>query len=126
VVVEAGIWDWGSVRQRGPCPPANLEGQMKKIVALEALLLAGLLAFPCNLWLARQALAQRELPALEKKQQQELQQKRQEESEYLKQKEEKSQNTGKRLQDARKRQEDALKRQQEAERRLRKLEEKEE
>jgi hypothetical protein len=97
---------------------------MKKILGLAAILLAGLLAIPGNLWEASQVLAQSQAPALTDKQYQELQRKRQEEWEYLDQKE-KKQHPGVRRPEAVKRQEDALKRQKEAERRMRELEEEE-
>jgi hypothetical protein len=95
---------------------------MKKIMGLGAMLLAGLLVIPGNLWLASRVLAQSQAPTMEDKEQQKLQQKRQEEWEYLDQKE-KKQHPGLRRQEAIKRQEDAIKRQKDAERRLRKLEE---
>jgi hypothetical protein len=98
---------------------------MKKIAGLRAMLLAGLLVIPGNLWLASQVLAQSESQTIEDKQQQELKRKRQEEWEYLDQKE-KKQHPGLRREEAIKRQEDAIKRQKDAERRLRELEEKEE
>ncbi len=94
---------------------------MKKIRVLGAMLLAGLLVIPGNLWRVSQVLAQSQAPTLEDKQQQELQRKRQEQWEYLDQKE-KKQHPALRRQDAIKRQEDAIKRQKDAERRLRELE----
>ena len=97
---------------------------MKKIMGLGAMLLAGLLVIPGNLWLASQVLAQSQAPTMSDKQQQELQQKRQEQWEYLDQKE-KKQHPALRYQDAVKRQEDAIKRQKAAEKRLRELEEEE-
>src|SRR4030043_116057 len=52
---------------------------MKKIMGLGAMLLAGLLVIPGNLWLASRVLAQSGSKTIEDKQMQELQQKRQEE-----------------------------------------------
>ena len=97
---------------------------MKKIMGLGAMLLAGLLVIPGNLWLASPVLAQSEAQTREDKQQEELRQKRQEEWEYLDQKE-KKQHPALRRQEAIKRQEDAVKRQKAAEQRLRDLEEEE-
>jgi hypothetical protein len=54
------------------------EGQMKKTMGLGALLLAGLLAIPGNLWLASQVLAQSDTKTMEDKQLQDLRQNRQE------------------------------------------------
>jgi hypothetical protein len=51
---------------------------MKKTMGLGALLLAGLLAIPGNLWLASQVLAQSDTKTMEDKQLQDLRQKRQE------------------------------------------------
>ena len=97
---------------------------MKKIMGLKAILLAGLLVIPGNLWLASQVLAQSQGPTSEEQRQQQLQQKRQEEWEYLDQKE-KKQHPALRYQEAIKRQQDAIKRQKDAEKRLRELEEEE-
>jgi hypothetical protein len=95
---------------------------MKKIMGLGAMLLAGLLVIPGNLWLASQVLAQSDSKTIEDKQLQELRQKRQEEW----QEHEREVKPGKRRQDAIKRRQDAIKRQQAAEQRLRELEEEEE
>jgi hypothetical protein len=51
---------------------------MKKTMGLGALLLAGLLAIPGNLWLASQVLAQSDTKTMEDKQLQDLRQNRQE------------------------------------------------
>jgi hypothetical protein len=101
------------------------EGQMKKIMGLGAMFLAGLLVIPGNLWLASQVLAQSHAQTIEDKQQQELRQKRQEEWQERERQEKRQQNTGQRRQDAIKRQQDAGNRQKAAEQRLRKLEEEE-
>ncbi len=97
---------------------------MKKLMGPGAMLLAGLLVIPGNLWLAGRALAQSQAPTMSDKQYQELQQKRQEEWEYLDQKE-KKQHPGVRYPEAVKRQEDAEKRRKDAERRLREQKEEE-
>ncbi len=91
---------------------------MKKIMGLGAMLLAGLLVIPGNLWLASPVLAQSDSKTIEDKQLQELRQKRQEEWQERERREEKLQDTGKRRQDA-------IKRQKAAEQRLRELEEEE-
>jgi hypothetical protein len=91
---------------------------MKKIMGLGAMLLAGFLVIPGNLWLGSQVLAQSEAQRVEGKQQQELRQKRQEEWQDRERQEKKLQNTGQRRQDA-------VQRQKAAERRLRELEEEE-
>ncbi len=94
---------------------------MKKIMGSGALLLAGLLVIPGQLWLGSQVLAQSQEPTTEEQRQQQLQQKRQEEWEYLDQKE-KTRHPGIRYPKAIQRQEDAIKRQKDAEQRLRELE----
>ena len=94
---------------------------MKKIMGLGAMLLAGLLVVPGNLWLASQVLAQSDAKTIEDQQLQELRQKRQEE----RQERERVVKPGERRQDASKRQQDASKRQKAADQRLRELEEEE-
>ena len=91
---------------------------MKKIMGLGALLLAGLLIIPGNLWLASQALAQSAAQTIEDQQLQELRQRRQEE----RRERERVVTPGERRQDALKRQQDAVKRQKAAEPRQRELE----
>ncbi|MGB8991532.1 MAG: hypothetical protein WCD80_05715 [Desulfobaccales bacterium] len=98
---------------------------MKKIMGLGAILLAGLLVIPGNLWLASQVLAQSDAQTIEDKHQEELRQKRQEEWQEREREGKQQQNTGQRKQDAIKRQQDADKRQKAAEQRLRELEEEE-
>ena len=92
---------------------------MKKIKGLGAMLLAGLLVIPGNLWLASQVLAQSDAKTTEDQQLQELRQKRQEE----RQERERVETPGERQQNAIKRQQDAVKRQKAAEQRQRELEE---
>jgi len=92
---------------------------MKKIMGLGAMLLAGLLVIPGNLWLASQVLAQSDAKTIEDQQLQELRQRRQEE----RQERERVEKPGERRQDAIKRQQDASKRQKAAEQRQRELEE---
>jgi vacuolar-type H+-ATPase subunit I/STV1 len=94
---------------------------MKTSLGLGALLLAGLLVIPGNLWLASQVLAQSEAQTTEDQQLQELRRKRQEE----RRERERVVTPGERRQDAIKRQQDAVKRQKAAEQRLRELEEEE-
>ncbi len=94
---------------------------MRKIMGLGAMLLAGLLVIPGNLWLASQVLAQRDAQTIEDQQLQELRQKRQEE----RQEREREVKPGERQQDAIKRQQDAIKRQKAVEPRLQELEEEE-
>ncbi len=94
---------------------------MRKIMGLGALLLAGLLVIPGNLWLASQVLAQSDAQTIEDQQLQELRQKRQEE----RQEREREVKPGERQQDAIKRQQDAIKRQKAVEPRLQELEEEE-
>jgi hypothetical protein len=101
------------------------EGQMKKIMGLGAMLLAGLLVIPGNLGFASPVLAQSDAQTMEHKQQQELRQKRQEQWQDRERQEKRLQNTGQRRQDAIKRQQDAVQRQKAAERRLRELEKEE-
>ena len=91
---------------------------MKKIMGLGALLLAGLLVIPGNLWLASQVLAQSDAQTIEDQQLQEFRQKRQEEWQER-------EREGKQRQDTLQRQQDAIKRQKAAEQRLRELEEEE-
>ena len=91
---------------------------MKKSMGLGALLLAGLLVIPGNLWLASQVLAQSEAQTSEDQQLQELRQQRQEE----RRERERVVTPGERRQDALKRQQDAVKRQKAAEPRRRELE----
>ena len=98
---------------------------MKKIKGLGAMLLAGLLVIPGNLWLASQVLAQSDAKTVEDKQLQELRQKRQETLQEQEREAEQLENTGKRKQDAIKRQQDAGKRQKAAEQGQRELEEEE-
>lgn len=98
---------------------------MKKIMGLGAMLLAGLLVIPGNLWLASQVLAQSDSQTIEDKKLEELRQKRQEEWQEREREEKRLQDTGQRKQDAIKRQQDARERQKAAERRLRELEEEE-
>jgi hypothetical protein len=94
---------------------------MKKIMGLGAMLLAGLMVSPGNLWLASPVLAQSASQTIEDQQLQELRQKRQEERREL----ERVVTPGERQQDAIKRQQDASKRQKAADQRLRELEEEE-
>lgn len=98
---------------------------MKKIMGLGAMLLAGLLVIPGNLWLDSQVLAQSDSQTSEDKELEELRQKRQEEWQEREREWNQQQNTGQRKQDAIKRQQDAIKRQKAAEQRLRELEEEE-
>jgi uncharacterized sporulation protein YeaH/YhbH (DUF444 family) len=98
---------------------------MKKIMGLGAMLLAGLLVIPGNLWLASQVLAQTDTKTIEDKQLQELRQKRQETLQEQEREAEQLQDTGKRKQDAIKRQQDAIKRQKAAEQGQRELQEEE-
>ena len=98
---------------------------MKKIKGLGAMLLAGLLVIPGNLWLASQVLAQSDVKTVEDKQLQELRQKRQETLQEQEREAKQLENTGKRKQDAIKRQQDAGKRQKAAEQGQRELEEEE-
>jgi Skp family chaperone for outer membrane proteins len=86
-----------------------------------AMLLAGLLVIPGNLWLASQVLAQSDAKTIGDQQLQELRQKRQEEW----QEREREVKPGERQQDAIKRQQDAGKRQKAAEPRRRELVEEE-
>jgi phosphatidate phosphatase PAH1 len=97
------------------------EEQMKKIMGLGAMLLAGLLVIPGNLGLAGQVLAQSDTQT--DKQLQELRQKRQEQWEEREREAKQLENTGQRKQDAVKRQQDAGQRQKAAEQRLRELDE---
>ena len=97
------------------------EGQLKKIMGLGALLLAGFLVIPGNLGLASQVLAQSDVKTTEDKQLQDLRQKRQEQWEEREREAKQLENTGKRKQDAIKRQQDAGQRQKAAEQRLRGL-----
>jgi len=101
------------------------EGQMKKIMGLGAMLLAGLLVIPGNLGFASQVLAQTDSQTTEDKQLQELRQKRQEQWQEREREAKQLENTGQRKQDAIKRQQDAGKRQKAAEQRQRELEEEE-
>jgi hypothetical protein len=77
---------------------------MKKIMGLGALLLAGLLAIPGNLWLASQVLAQSDTKTMEDKQLQDLRQERQETLQEQEREAKPPQDTGKGNQDAIKRQ----------------------
>ena len=95
---------------------------MKKIMGLGAILLAGLLVIPGNLWLASQVLAQSDSKTIEDKQLQEERQKRLEKWQE-RDEEGKEQSAGQRRQDAIKRQQDAGQRQKAADQRLRELEE---
>jgi hypothetical protein len=97
------------------------EGQMKKILGLGAMLLAGFLVLPGNLGLAGQVLAQSDTKTTADQQLQELRQKRQEQWEEREREAKQLENTGKRKQDAVKRQQDAVKRQKAAEQRMREL-----
>jgi hypothetical protein len=99
------------------------EEQMKKIMGLGAMLLAGLLVIPGNLGLAGQVLAQSDVRTTEDKQLQDLRQKRQEQWEEREREAKQLENTGKRKQDAVKRQQDAGQRQKAAEQQLRELDE---
>ena len=94
---------------------------MKKIMGLGAMLLAGLLVIPGNLWLASQVLAQSDAKTTEDKQLQELRQKRQETLQEQERQSKQLEDTGKRKQDAVKRQQDAIKRQKAAGQSLREL-----
>ena len=96
---------------------------MKKIMGLGAMLLAGLLVIPGNLWLASQVLAQSD--SQPDKQLQELRQKRQETLQEQEREAKQLEDTGKRKQDAIKRQQDAIKRQKAAEPSQRDLDEEE-
>jgi hypothetical protein len=101
------------------------KGQMKKIMGLGAMLLAGFLVIPGNLGLASQVLAQNGSQTIEDKQLQELRQKRQEEWQEREREGKQLQDTGKRNQDAIKRQQDAIKRQKAIEQRQKELQEEE-
>jgi hypothetical protein len=101
------------------------ERQMKKIMGLGAMLLAGLLVIPGNLGLAGQVLAQTNTQTTEDKQMQDLRQKRQEQWEEREREAKQLENSGKRKQDAVKRQQDAGQRQKAAEQRMRELDEEE-
>jgi hypothetical protein len=94
---------------------------MRLIMGLGAVLLAGLLVVPGNLWPASQVLAQSEAQTIEDQQLQELRRKRQEQ----RRERERVVTPGERRQDALKRQEDASKRQKAAEPRQRELDEEE-
>ena len=85
---------------------------MRRIKGLGALLLAGLLVVPGNLWLASPVLAQSNAQTIEDQQLQELRQRREEE----RRERERVETPGERRQDALKRQQDAGKRQKAAER----------
>jgi hypothetical protein len=98
---------------------------MKKIMGLGAMLLAGLLVVPGNLWFSSQVLAQSGTQTREDKYQEELRQKRQEEWQERERYWKQQQNSGQRKQDAIKRQQDAGKRQKAAEQRLQELEDEE-
>ena len=84
---------------------------MKKIMGLGAVLLAGFLVIPGNLWLASRAMAQSEAKTNEDKQLQDLRQKRLETLQEQEREAKQLQDTGKRKQDAIDRQEDAIQRQ---------------
>ncbi len=97
---------------------------MKKIMGLGAMLLAGLLVIPGNLWLASQVLAQSDSKTIADKQLQEERQKRLE-AWHERDEEGIEPSAGQRKQDAVKRQQDAAKRQKAAEQGRRELEEEE-
>jgi Skp family chaperone for outer membrane proteins len=99
--------------------------QMKKIMGVGAMLLAGLLVIPGNFGLAGRVFAQSDSGAIEDKQMQELRQKREEEWQDSERRRQRLQDAGTRKQDALKRQQDAVKRQKAAEQRLRELEKEE-
>ena len=94
---------------------------MRRLMGLGAVLLAGLLVIPGNLWLTSQVLAQSGTQTIEDQQLQELRQRREEE----RRERERVVTPGERRQDALKRQQDAGKRQKAAEQGLRELEEEE-
>jgi hypothetical protein len=98
---------------------------MKKIMGLGAMLLAGLLVIPGNLWLASPVLAQSDAQTRGGKYQEELRQKRQEEWQEREREQKQYQNPGQRKQDAIKHQQDANQRQKAAGQRQRELEEEE-
>jgi hypothetical protein len=112
----------GRESEAHPAIGIRKEEQMKKIMGLGAMLLAGLLVTPGYLGGASQALAQGQGQTLTDKQYQELQRQRQEEWQDRERQEQKLQNSRQRYQDAVKRREDAVKRQKAAEKRLRELE----
>ena len=97
---------------------------MKKIMGLGAMLVAGLLVIPGNLWFARQVLAQSDTKTIDDRQREESRQKRLEEWQERDQ-EGRQQSAGQRRQDAIDRQRDANQRQKAAERRMREIDEEE-
>lgn len=88
---------------------------MKKLIGLGALLLAGLLVIPGNLWTVGPVYAQEGSKQLTEQEYQELRKKRLEQWDDLEREDKRMQNTGQRLQEAEKRRQDALKRQKAAE-----------
>jgi len=94
---------------------------MKKLMGLGALLLAGVLVMPGNLWLTSRVLAQEGAKQLTNEQYEQLKKKRQEQWQ-TREEIEKNSKTGERLKSGVKHREDALKRQKAAEQRLKELE----
>ncbi len=88
---------------------------MKKLRALGAMILAGVLVIPGSFGLTGQVFAQERTKQLTDEEYQKLQQKRQEEWQTQEDIAKRQENTGQRLQDAQKRRQDALKRQKAAE-----------
>ncbi|MFA5110551.1 MAG: hypothetical protein WC443_04010 [Desulfobaccales bacterium] len=88
---------------------------MKKLTAVGAIILAGVLAIPGSLGLTSPVYAQQGSKQLTDEEYQKLQQKRQEQWQTLEDIQKRQENTGQRLQDAEKRRQDALKRQKAAE-----------
>lgn len=95
---------------------------MKKLMGLGALLLAGVLVMPGNLWQMGRVYAQEGSKQLTDEQYEQLKQKRQEEWQTREEIQKRQENTGARLQEGVKRSQDAAKRQKAAEQRLKELE----
>jgi hypothetical protein len=95
--------------------------QMKKLIGVGALLLAGLLLMSGTGWLATRASAQSGPGKLSDQEWQELQQKRQKEWEDSEKADKRRENTYQRRKEAEQRQRDAEKRQREVERQLQEL-----
>ena len=94
---------------------------MKKMNALAAIILTGLLLIPGQLLDGSRAWAQSG-SRLSEQQRRELEQKHQEQWDYLERLDKHQENTGERLQEAEKHRRDAERRQQEAERQMREME----
>lgn len=96
---------------------------MHKLMGLGALLLAGVLVMPGNLWLTNCVNAQEGGKQLTDEEYEKLRQKRQEQWQTLEDIQKRQDNTGERLQEAVKRRQDAAKRQKAAEQKLKEMEE---